>query len=86
MAVSRKRIEEKTEYLNQLTGKNLYSEPPCGFPGWRLVELNELGGHCGVFGRSASGERMPAKHYYDYLDGSVEGILFAREQAKVTKK
>lgn len=44
MAVSRKRIEEKTEYLSQLTGKNLYSEPPCGFPGWKLVKLNELGG------------------------------------------
>lgn len=65
----KKAIEYKIATLKKLTGLNLQADYSSVYGGYRLVNVNEAGGHFGAFGQSSCVERVPAKAFNLYLDG-----------------
>lgn len=65
----KKAIEYKIATLKNLTGLNLQADYSSVYGGYRLVKVNEAGGHFGAFGQSSCVERVNAKTFNLYLDG-----------------
>lgn len=75
----KKAIEYKIATLKSLTGLNLQADYSSVYGGYRLVNVNEVGGHYGAFGQSACCERVPAKAFNMYLDGLLGMYDFMKQ-------
>lgn len=75
----KKAIEYKIATLKSLTGLNLQADYSSVYGGYRLVNVNEAGGHYGAFGQSACCERVTAKAFNMYLDGLLGMYYFMKQ-------
>lgn len=80
--IMKKAINYKIDTLKELTGLKLFADYASVYGGYRLVQLNEAGGHFGVFGQSSCCERVNAKSFNLYLDGLL-GMYDYLTQSKI---
>lgn len=75
----KKAIEYKIATLKELTGLNLQADYSSVYGGYRLVNVNESGGHFGAFGQSSCVERVSAKTFNTYLEGLLGMYYFIKQ-------